>query len=159
MESKWKEFTENQPFRYFFLDDDFNKLYEAEQRTTKVFTLFSVLAIFIACLGLFGLSAFMAEKRTKEIGIRKAMGANQQNILRILYKEIAVLLIIATFIAWPLTYYLMSNWLENFAYRIGLDLIPFVVASVIALAIAVFTTSFQALKAANTNPAYTLRDE
>jgi putative ABC transport system permease protein len=141
------------------MDDDFEKLYNAEQRTAKVFTIFAVLAILIACLGLFGLSAFMAEKRTKEIGIRKAMGASQINILRILYKEIIVLLVISTIIAWPVTYYLMDQWLADFAYRIGIGIVPFIFASFIALVIAIFTTSFQAIKAANTNPAYTLRDE
>jgi len=159
IESKWNAFTDNQPFSYFFMDDDFNKLYDAEQRTAKVFTLFSVLAILIACLGLFGLSAFMAEKRTKEIGIRKTLGANHGSILKILYKEVFMLLILATLVAWPVTYYLMGNWLENFAYRIEPGIAPFILASVIALLIAIFTTSFQALKAANTNPAYTLRDE
>lgn len=159
VEATWNKFTNNQPFSYFFMDDDFEKLYNAEQRTAKVFTIFAVLAILIACLGLFGLSAFMAEKRTKEIGIRKAMGASQINILRILYKEIIVLLVISTIIAWPVTYYLMDQWLADFAYRIGIGIVPFIFASFIALVIAIFTTSFQAIKAANTNPAYTLRDE
>ncbi len=159
IEKTWNDFTGNQPFSYFFMDDDFDKLHAAEQRTAKVFTIFSILAIFIACLGLFGLSAFMAEKRTKEIGIRKALGAKPSNILNILYREVFILLGVATLVAWPLTYYLMDNWLTNFAYRIGLGFSPFLVSSIIALSIAVFTTSFQALKAANINPAYTLRDE
>jgi len=159
VESTWNKFTNNQPFSYFFMDDDFEKLFNAEQRTAKVFIIFSVLAILIACLGLFGLSAFMAEKRTKEIGIRKAMGASPLNILRILYKEIILLLIISTLIAWPVTYYLMEQWLADFAYRIGMGVGPFIFAPIAALVIAIFTTSFQALKAANTNPAYTLRDE
>ncbi|MFP4042244.1 MAG: ABC transporter permease [Bacteroidales bacterium] len=159
VEAKWNKFTNNQPFSYFFMDDDFEKLYDAEQRTAKVFTVFSVLAILIACLGLFGLSAFMAEKRTKEIGIRKAMGASPLNILRLLYKEVVLLLLISIIIAWPVTYYLMNQWLSDFAYRIGIGVMPFIFASFAALVIAIFTTSFQALKAANTNPAYTLRDE
>jgi putative ABC transport system permease protein len=159
IQDKWDQFTDGQPFSYFFLDSDFNKLYNAEQRTAKVFTIFSILAILIACLGLFGLSAFMAEKRTKEIGIRKALGAKPVSILLILYKEVLILLAISTLIAWPLTYYLMNQWLENFAYKIGLGVPPFIAASFIALLIAVLTTSFQALKAANTNPALTLRDE
>lgn len=159
VEAKWNKFTDHQPFSYFFMDDDFEKLYNAEQRTAKVFTIFSVLAILIACLGLLGLSAFMAEKRTKEIGIRKAMGASPLNILRILYKEIVLLLVISTVIAWPATYYLMDQWLADFAYRVGIGVMPFIFASFAALVIAIFTTSFQALKAANTNPAYTLRDE
>jgi putative ABC transport system permease protein len=159
IEETWDRFAENQPFSYFFMDDDFNRLYEAEQRTAKVFTIFAVLAIFIACLGLLGLSAFMAQKRTKEIGIRKAMGATHKNILQILYKEVFVLLVIATLVAWPVTYYLMDQWLANFAYQTGIGVPPFILSSVIVLIIAILTTSFQAVKAANTNPAYTLRDE
>lgn len=159
IKDKWEKFASPQPFSYFFLDDDFDKLYNAEKRTAKVFSIFSILAILIACMGLFGLSAFMAEKRTKEIGIRKTLGAKPINILRILFREIFVLLIISTIIAWPIAYYVMSQWLGNFAYRIELNFLPFVIASVLALLIAIFTTSFQALKAAHTNPAYILRDE
>ncbi|MBS3807325.1 MAG: ABC transporter permease [Bacteroidales bacterium] len=155
----WDTFSKGQPFTYFFLDRDYEQLYNSEMRTARILTIFSGLAIFIACLGLFGLSAFMAEKRTREIGIRKAMGARIINILTILYKEVFVLLIASTLIAWPLTYYLMSRWLENFAFRIELSLLPFIGASILALIIAVATTSTQALKAAYTNPAETLRDE
>ncbi len=159
IKEKWSQFTNDQPFGYFFMDSDYNSLYAAEQRTAKIFTIFSLLAIFIACLGLFGLYAFMAEKRTKEIGIRKVLGARINHILHILYKEVFVLLIVATLIAWPVTYYLMSLWLDNFAFRIEIGLMPFLFSSVLALIIAVITTGGQALKAANTNPAYTLRDE
>jgi len=155
----WERFTNGQPFSYFFLDRDYEKLYHTEMRTARVFTIFSGLAILIACLGLFGLSAFMAEKRTREIGIRKAMGARINQILGILYKEVMLLLLVSTLLAWPLTYYLMSRWLENFAFRIDLGLLPFAGASALALIIAVATTSTQALKAAYTNPAETLRDE
>ena len=159
IEKAWSEFTGDQPFSYFFMDDDFDKLYAAEQRTAKVFSIFSILAIFIACLGLLGLSAFMAEKRTKEIGIRKALGAKPGNILKILYKEVLLLLALATLISWPLTYYLMDQWLASYAYKVSLNVTPFLFSSCVALIIAVFTTSFQAMKAANTNPAYTLKDE
>ena len=155
----WDEFSQGQPFSYFFLDRDYEKLYNSEMRTARVFTIFSMLAIFIACLGLFGLSAFMAEKRTREIGIRKAMGARINQILGILYKEVMVLLLFSTLLAWPLSYYLMSRWLENFAFRIELSLLPFAGASILALVVAVATTSTQVLKAAYTNPAETLRDE
>jgi putative ABC transport system permease protein len=159
IKEKWNQFTNDQPFGYFFMDSDYNSLYTAEQRTAKIFTIFSLLAIFIACLGLFGLSAFMAEKRSKEIGIRKVMGAKINNILGILYKEVFLLLIFSTLIAWPVTYYLMTRWLDNFAFRIDMGLMPFLISSVLAFTIAVVTTGGQALKAANTNPAYTLRDE
>ncbi|MBS3770845.1 MAG: ABC transporter permease [Bacteroidales bacterium] len=159
IKERWNRFTNNQPFSYFFLDSDYNSLYAAEQRTGKIFTIFSLLAIFIACLGLFGLSAFMAEKKTKEIGIRKVLGAKIINILRVLYKEVFVLLILSTLVAWPFTYYIMSRWLDNFAFRVDMELLPFLISSVLALLIAVVTTGAQALKAALTNPAYTLRDE
>jgi putative ABC transport system permease protein len=155
----WSEFTNNQPFSYAFLDNEFNNLYQDEQRTAKAFAVFSVLAIFIACLGLLGLSSFMTEKRTKEIGIRKVLGAKIINILNILYKEVFLLLIISTLIAWPVSYYLMNQWLENFAFRIDLRFDPFILSSVAALFIAIITTSIQALKAANTNPSYILHDE
>ena len=155
----WDTFSKGQPFTYFFLDRDYEQLYNSEMRTARILTIFSALAIFIACLGLFGLSTFMAEKRTREIGIRKAMGARITNILNILYKEVFILLIASTLIAWPLTYYLMTRWLENFAFRIELSLLPFAGASILALIIAVATTSTQALKAAYANPAETLRDE
>ncbi|MGM0532775.1 MAG: ABC transporter permease [Bacteroidota bacterium] len=155
----WGQFTNNQPFSYFFLDSDYNSLYAAEQRTEKIFIIFSLLAIFIACLGLFGLSTFMAEKRTKEMGIRKVLGAKIVNILRILYKEVFILLILSTLIAWPFTYYMMSRWLNNFAFRVEMELLPFLISSVLALLIAMVTTGAQALKAAYRNPAYTLRDE
>ncbi len=156
---QWDAFNIGEPFDYFFLDKDFDSLYREEQRTAKVFITFSVLAIFIACLGLFGLSAFMAEKRKKEIGIRKAMGARVREILHLLYKEVFMLLIISTVISWPLSYYLMKLWLQKFAFRIEISIFPFIAASIIALIIAVLTTSFQASKAANANPALTLRDE
>ncbi len=159
IDNTWSEFKAEEPLDYFFLDKDFNSLYQEEQRTAKVFITFSILAIFIACLGLFGLSAFMAEKRKKEIGIRKAMGARVREILQILYKEVFLLLIIATLVSWPLSYYLMKLWLQQFAFRIEMSVLPFIAASIIALIIAILTTSFQATKAANTNPALTLRDE
>jgi len=159
IDNTWSEFKAEEPIDYFFLDNNFNSLYQEEQRTAKVFITFSILAIFIACLGLFGLSAFMAEKRKKEIGIRKAMGARVRRILALLYREIFVLLILSTLISWPLSYYLMKLWLQKFAFRIEMSFVPFIAASLIALIIAILTTGFQAAKAANTNPAYTLRDE
>jgi putative ABC transport system permease protein len=159
IKSTWNDFTNHQPFSYFFLERDFLKLYDAEMRTARIFTIFSILAIFIACLGLLGLSAFMAEKRNKEIGIRKSVGAGTASILKILYREVLTLLLFSTFLAWPVTWYLMSRWLENFAFRIELGLFPFVISSVVALLIAIFTTGFQAMKAARVNPAWILRDE
>lgn len=159
IQDEWEAFLPGQPFSYFFMDNNFEKLYNNETRMARIFTIFSILAILIACLGLLGLSAFAAEKRSREISIRKTMGASVSHILHMLYREVVLLLIIAIAISWPLTYYLMSHWLENFAFRIGLGFGPFIIASIAALAIAIFTTSFQALKAAHANPANTLRDE
>ncbi len=159
LNKQWDEFTNGIPFNYFFIDNQFNQLYNSEQRIAKVFTMFSILAIFIACLGLLGLSAFMAEKRTKEIGIRKVHGAKPINILQILYKEVFLLLILSTLIAWPMTYFVMNQWLENFAYKTSMEITPFFVSSLVALLIAIFTTSSQAVKAAGTNPAHILKDE
>jgi putative ABC transport system permease protein len=134
-------------------------LYSQEMRTGRIFTIFSVLAIFIACLGLLGMASFTAEKRTKEIGIRKAMGAPVSSIYTLLTKEIVYLVVFATIIAWPLTWYVMNNWLDNFAYRIDPGLMTFVLSTIIAFIIAVLTVSYQARKAAIANPVKSLKYE
>lgn len=159
IEKEWKKFVPNKPFEYFFLDDDFNKLYESEQKTGEIFTVFSVLAIFIACLGLFGLAAFTAERRTKEIGIRKVLGASIPGIVVLLSREFTKWVLLANIIAWPLAYYFMSSWLRNFAYRIDPGLGIFLIAAVIAFIIALLTVSFQAVKVAVANPVRALRSE
>lgn len=159
IEKEWKKFVPNKPFEYFFLDDDFNKLYQSEQKTGEIFTVFSILAIFIACLGLFGLAAFTAERRTKEIGIRKVLGASIPGIVVLLSKEFTKWVLIANIIAWPLAYYFMSSWLQNFAYRISPGLFTFILAAIIALFIALLTVSFQAVKVAVANPVNALRSE
>ncbi|MFO7829094.1 MAG: ABC transporter permease [Bacteroidales bacterium] len=159
IENLYTKFLPANSFEYFFLDDDFEKLYQAEKRTAIVFTIFSVLAIFVAALGLLGLAAFSVEKRTKEIGVRKALGAGFMSIIKILYKEILILLLISSVIAWPLSYYLMSEWLQNFAYKIDLTIYPFVIATVFALIIATITVGTQIVKSANTNPAHAMRYE
>ena len=156
---KWGEYVSDYPFHYYFLDNSFDQLYRSEKRTARVLTIFSLLAIFIACLGLLGLSAFTAQKRIKEIGIRKVMGANVSQVLMLLYKEVFILLVISTAIAWPLSYFVMNGWLDNFAFKIQPGILPFVVSALTALLIAGMVTSIQALKAALANPAYTLRDE
>jgi putative ABC transport system permease protein len=156
---KWGEYVSDYPFHYYFLDNSFDQLYRSEKRTARVLTIFSLLAIFIACLGLLGLSAFTAQKRIKEIGIRKVMGANVSQVLILLYKEVFILLIISTLIAWPLSYFLMNGWLDNFAFKIQPGIMPFVVSTIAALLVAGMVTSIQALKAALANPAYTLKDE
>jgi putative ABC transport system permease protein len=155
----WKEFLPNTPFEYSFLDQDYQKLYESEQRVAGVFMTFSVLAILIACLGLFGLVSFTAEQRTKEIGIRKVLGATEANIIALLSKEFARLVLIACVVATPLAYYAMQQWLQNFAYRVEISWWVFAVAGGLALIIALLTVSYQAIKAALANPVDALRYE
>jgi len=159
LKEKWKEYSPGRPLDYFFLDENFDKLYRAEERLSQIFSAFSFLAIFIACLGLFGLAAFTAEQRTKEIGIRKALGASAANIALLLSKEFTKWVIVANIIAWPLAYFAMSRWLQNFAYRISIGLWMFFLGASLALVIAFITVSFQAVKAALANPVDALRFE
>jgi len=151
--------TQSQPFDFFFLDDRFNQIYHKDQRTGEIFGYFSLLAIFIACLGLLGLASFTVERRTKEIGIRRVMGASAYRIVTLLGKEYIRLVIIANIIAWPVGYFAMKNWLQNFAYRIDLNVWMFILAAASALFIASITVSYQTFKAALANPADTLRYE
>jgi putative ABC transport system permease protein len=125
----------------------------------NLFLIFSILSIFVACLGLFGLAAFTAEERTKEIGVRKVMGASAANILLLLCKEFAKWVLVANVIAWPVAYFVMSKWLQNFAYQTGVGLWPFVLSAVLALIIALYTVSYQSIKAAITDPVECLRYE
>jgi len=159
IEEEWKKFVPDKPFEYFFLDDDFNKLYQSEQKTGEIFTSFSILAIFIACLGLFGLAAFTAERKTKEIGIRKVMGASIPGIIILLSKEFTKWVLFANIIAWPVAYYFMNNWLKDFAYRININFWIFIASGTIALLIALITVSIHAIRAATANPAKSLRYE
>ena len=157
---KWKNFEKDRNIDYFFLDDYYNSLYKSEQNFSTISSIFTFLAIFIACLGLFGLVAFTAERRTKEIGIRKALGATVFRIILLLTKEFTFLIIIANIFALPLSYILMKiYWLQDFAYKINPDLIKFVLAAVISLLIALLTVSYQSIKAAKANPIDTLRYE
>jgi len=159
VEKKWHEFDPNRPFDYFFLDEIFDQMYRAEQRFGNTFVAFSVLAVVIACLGLFGLASFMAERRTKEIGIRKVLGASIINIVSQLSKDFTKWVIFANLIAWPVAFFVMNKWLQNFAYQVGLSLDTFLVAGVLALLIALLTVSFHAIKAAISNPVDALRHE
>jgi putative ABC transport system permease protein len=149
----------SQPFLYSFLDEDFNNLYKGEQRTGSMFTTFAALAIFIACLGLFGLAVYSAEQRTKEIGIRKVLGASVSGIISLLSKDFIRLVIVSIIIATPVAWWAMNKWLQTFAYRINISWWIFLVAGVIAILIAVITVSFQAIKAAVSNPVKSLRTE
>ncbi len=159
IEDQWKKIVPGKPFEYFFLDEDFNKLYQSEQKTGQIFTTFSVLAIFIACLGLFGLTAFTVERRIKEIGIRKVLGASISTIVFLISKEFLKWVLIANLIAWPVAYYFMNNWLENFAYKTDITLWVFIFSGIIALIIALLTVSSQTIKAATANPVKSLRYE
>ena len=155
----WKEFLPKRPFDYEFLSDNYSRLYEAEQKQSQLFALFSGLAIFIACLGLFGLATFNTLQRVKEIGIRKVLGASVPSILTLLSKEIVVLIIVSNLIAWPIAWYFMGLWLDSFAYHISVNPLLYALASVITVIIALLTVSFQTIRAARSNPANTLRYE
>jgi putative ABC transport system permease protein len=156
---KWKELSPNQEFAYSFMEEDFDGLYRAEQRMGKIFISFSSLAILIACLGLFGLVAYAAEQRTREIGIRKVLGAGVSSIVRMLSKDFIRLVLLAILIASPLAWLAMHKWLQGFAYRIEISWWVFIVAGVIALLIALLTVCFQTLKAAMANPVNSLKTE
>ncbi len=160
IESTYKNYlTDNRDFFYKFLDEDYESLYNAEKRTSKIFSYFAILAIFISCLGLFGLASFMVEKRVKEIGIRKANGASLYNIIGLLTKDFTKWVILSFVIASPFAWYIMTNWLQNFAYHINIEWWIFVLAGVMALTIAWVTVSIQSIKAALKNPVDALRYE
>ncbi|MEO6328458.1 MAG: ABC transporter permease [Ginsengibacter sp.] len=159
IKSKWSAVSGGLPFEYSFMDDDFSRFYAGEEKTGNLFTVFAILAIFIACMGLFGLATFMAEQRTKEIGIRKVLGATVPGISTMLSKDFVRLVVIAIFIATPLAYYIMNKWLQAFAYRIEMQWWVFAIAGVFAISIAIVTVSFQAIKAAIANPVKSLRTE
>jgi putative ABC transport system permease protein len=155
----WDEFSPNQPIRFTFLDESFAKMYADVQRMGKIFSTFALLAIIIACLGLFALSSFMILQRTKEIGIRKVLGASISNVVFILSKDFLILVVVSMVIACPVAYYFMNMWLQDFAYRINISWWVFVISGSIALLIAFATVSFQAIKAATANPVKSLRYE
>jgi len=159
LESEWKTLAPAMPFEYKFLDESFDEQYLAEQRLGKIFLIFSVLTIFIACIGLLGLAAFATEQRTKEIGIRKVLGASVPNLVALLSKDFSKWVLLANLIAWPLAYFAMNEWLENFAYRIDIGWTVFALAGAIAFLIALMTVSIQAIKAALANPIESLRYE
>jgi putative ABC transport system permease protein len=147
------------PFRYRFMDESFNNMYNNEQRVGKIAFTFAVLAIIIACLGLFGLATYMAEQRTKEIGIRKVLGASVQGIVQLLSIDFLKLVAISFVFAAPAAWYFMNRWLQDFAYRINISWWVFAVAGVLAIVIALVTVSYQAIKAALANPVQSLRTE
>ncbi len=159
IKARWKSMASSQPFSYTFLDEEFNKQYSVDQRTGKTFLLFSILAILIACLGLFGLVTFAAEQRIKEIGIRKVLGAPIMDIFTLLSKDFIKLLLLSICIASPIAWWAMNKWLQDFAYRTSIGWWMFVAVGAICLLIALVTISFQAIKAAIANPVESLRTE
>lgn len=159
IEATWHKLAPGQPFSYYFMDESFNDTYQAELRLGRIFVTFTLLSIFIACLGLFGLAAFNAEKRTKEIGIKKVFGASIRQITYQLSIDFLKLVAIAIFVSLPLSWYAMNKWLEDFSYRIEIQWWVFAIAAFLAVAISILTVSYQSIKAAIVNPVNSLRSE
>jgi putative ABC transport system permease protein len=159
MEEAWEKINPGFPFEYKFLDAAYDELYTDEARLGQIFKYFSFLTILISCLGLFGLAAFMAEQRTKEIGIRKVMGASVTQVLKTLSESFLKWVLIANLIAWPVAYYAMSRWLDGYVYHTGLSPWIFILAGLISIFIALITVSFQTIRAANRNPMEALKYE
>jgi putative ABC transport system permease protein len=159
MKTQWENIIPGRPFDYFFFDDNVEKMYQAEQKMSKVFKYSALLSVFIACMGLFGLVSFNTSQRTKEIGIRKVLGASVNSIVLLISKEFFRLVIISNLIAWPIAYFVMAKWLNNFAYRIEIGLWTFLLSAVFTLFVSILTISFQTVKAASANPVDSLRYE
>lgn len=159
VEEKWAEISNNAPFDYIFIDENFKESYISYIRMGKLFTIFTLIAIFVACIGLFGLASFLTEIRTKEIGIRKVQGASIFSILRLLNTDFIKWVLVANLLAWPIAYYYMTEWLSNFSYPIRLSWVDFVLGAVLSIIIALITVSYQSLKSATQNPIDSLRYE
>ena len=159
MEAAWKQFVPDQPFSYDFLSEEYQRLYDSERSQNELFIIFATLAIFIAAMGLFGLATFSTQQRTKEVSIRKVLGAPVSSILRLLSQEIIILILIANLIAWPIAWYAMREWLSGFAYHVEMSLFTYLLAAVLALVITLVTISSQTVKTALTNPATILRND
>jgi len=159
VENLWDTYNPGEPFIYTFLDAQLNQIYAAEQRSGTLLGFFASLAIVIACIGLFGLAAYMAYQRTKEIGVRKVLGASVFGIIVLLSKEFTKLIGISFIVAIPVSYFLMEQWLQNFAYRTEISISTFLISGVLALIVALLTVSGQSIKAATTNPVNSLKSE
>ena len=159
VEETWSSMITDRPFEYVFLDEHFNDLYKSDAQMSTVVSIVAGLAILIACLGLFGLSAITAEQRIKEISIRKVLGANHLNILFLFSKKFTLLLGTAFVLTSPLTYWVLNEWLQNFAYRIDVSWTAFVLAAIISLFITLLTLTYHAMKTANSNPVEALQYE
>jgi len=147
------------PFRFSFLDSLYDAQYQNEARTGRVFSIFTFLAIFVACIGLLGLASFAVEQRTKEIGIRKVLGASVRSLVLMLSSEFARWVALANLIAWPLAYYLMTQWLKSFVYRTGIGVLPFLLSALIVLGVAALTVGYHAVRSAVAKPVDSLRYE
>ncbi|MEA3462357.1 MAG: FtsX-like permease family protein, partial [Bacteroidota bacterium] len=159
IEKIWNSFMEQQPIHMTFLEEELAALYDNEEKTAIIFNIFSVLAIFIAALGLLGLTSFSAAQRTKEVGIRKAMGASIASVLLALSREYIWLILIATLAAWPLGYFFMKDWLQDYPMRIGIDPMVFVISTLMAFLIAAVTVLLRVYQSASANPVKSLRYE
>jgi putative ABC transport system permease protein len=159
IEQVWDQFNTGYPIDYQFVDEGFGKMYKAEEKLSQLLWIFTLLAIFISCIGAFGLAAYTAERRRKEIGIRKVLGASTNGIITLLTKDFLKLVVLALFFAAPLAWYLMSSWLENFAYRIEIQVWVFLIAGLLTLLIAFLTVGFNSLRAALANPVQSLKAE
>jgi putative ABC transport system permease protein len=159
IESKWREIFPDQPFTYTFLSERFKRQFQADEKRGKIFTMFTILAILIACLGLFGLASYMVEQRTKEIGIRKVFGANESKILRLISKDFLILVSIAIVIAFPVSYYFMLQWLQNYVYKSKVGVPLFLIAGLLTIVITFITISYKAYQASVMNPANSLKTE
>jgi putative ABC transport system permease protein len=159
LEATWKSVLPFAGFNYRYMEDAYHSFYRTEEKSWKLITVFTCLALLVSCLGLFGLASFMTSKRIKEIGIRKVLGATAGGITVLLSRQFTRWVIIANLFAWPIAYYLIGLWLENFAYRMNLDPVPFLLSGAFAMAIAILTVSFQTIKAALANPVESLRYE
>jgi putative ABC transport system permease protein len=160
IEKTWNTFEKERRFEYFFVDENFDALYHSEERLSQIITFFAIIAIFVACLGLFGLASYTAEQKTKEIGIRKVLGASVGSIVFQLSRNFIKWVLVANVVAWPLTYFVLNSyWLSHFPFRIPLSLLTFAAAGLMALSIAMMTVSFQSIKAALANPVDSIRYE
>jgi len=159
IQTAWRKLNPTEPFEFSFLDDSFQKNYDADNRLSAIVKYFTTIAILISCLGLFGLAAFSAEQRVKEIGVRKVLGASVFSIVGLLSKDFLKLVGIAIIIASPVAWYIMNKWLMDFAYKPPISWIVFLITAAIAFFIALFTISFQAIRAATANPVKSLRTE
>lgn len=159
VESQWKKVFPNHPFEHFFLDTDFDRQYRADEQVGRILGTFTLLGLFIACLGLLGLASFTAESRTKEIGIRKVLGSSVIRIVVMLSKQFTKWVLLANCIAWPIAYYFMDRWLQNFAYRVRPDILTLALSGILVLAVSLLTIGYQSIKAATANPVDSLRYE